>query len=97
MARPEGFEPRTNGFGIHYSRQLQSRLGGIASRFFARKHPGQREQKSASAIALASGLRVVANLCRKLIASGAAGIHFYSLNRVKATLAGGVRAPRLNL
>ena len=33
------------------------------------------------------GADVVADLCRKLIAGGAPGIHFYTLNRAKATLA----------
>ncbi|MGH8122458.1 MAG: methylenetetrahydrofolate reductase [NAD(P)H] [Rudaea sp.] len=33
------------------------------------------------------GADVVAELCRKLIAGGAPGIHFYTLNRAKATLA----------
>jgi len=33
------------------------------------------------------GADVVADLCRKLIAGGAPGIHFYTLNRSKATLA----------
>jgi methylenetetrahydrofolate reductase (NADPH) len=33
------------------------------------------------------GADVVATLCRKLIAGGAPGIHFYTLNRAKATLA----------
>lgn len=32
------------------------------------------------------GADVVADLCRKLIAGGAPGIHFYTLNRAKATL-----------
>ena len=33
------------------------------------------------------GADVVADLCRKLIAGGAPGIHFYTLNRARATLA----------
>ena len=33
------------------------------------------------------GADVVTDLCRKLIAGGAPGIHFYTLNRAKATLA----------
>lgn len=33
------------------------------------------------------GADVVADLCRKLVAGGAPGIHFYTLNRAKATLA----------
>jgi len=33
------------------------------------------------------GADVVADLCRKLIAGGAPGMHFYTLNRAKATLA----------
>jgi methylenetetrahydrofolate reductase (NADPH) len=33
------------------------------------------------------GADVVADLCRKLIAGGAPGLHFYTLNRAKATLA----------
>jgi methylenetetrahydrofolate reductase (NADPH) len=33
------------------------------------------------------GADVVAELCRKLIAGGAPGIHFYTLNRARATLA----------
>jgi methylenetetrahydrofolate reductase (NADPH) len=33
------------------------------------------------------GADVVAELCRKLIAGGAPSIHFYTLNRAKATLA----------
>ena len=33
------------------------------------------------------GADVVADLCRKLIAGGAPSIHFYTLNRAKATLA----------
>jgi methylenetetrahydrofolate reductase (NADPH) len=33
------------------------------------------------------GADVVADLCRKLIAGGAPAIHFYTLNRAKATLA----------
>jgi methylenetetrahydrofolate reductase (NADPH) len=33
------------------------------------------------------GADVVAELCRKLIAGGVPGIHFYTLNRAKATLA----------
>ena len=35
----------------------------------------------------AFGADVVADLCRKLIAGGAPGIHFYTLNRARATLA----------
>ncbi len=34
----------------------------------------------------AYGLEVVVDLCRKLIAGGAPGLHFYTLNRAKATL-----------
>ena len=33
------------------------------------------------------GADVVAELCRKLIEGGAPSIHFYTLNRAKATLA----------
>jgi len=33
------------------------------------------------------GADVVADLCRKLIAGGAPGLHFYTLNRARATLA----------
>ena len=33
------------------------------------------------------GADVVADLCRKLVAGGAPGLHFYTLNRAKATLA----------
>ena len=33
------------------------------------------------------GADVVADLCRKLVAGGAPGIHFYTLNRARATLA----------
>jgi len=33
------------------------------------------------------GADVVADLCRRLIAGGAPGIHFYTLNRARATLA----------
>jgi len=33
------------------------------------------------------GADVVTELCRKLIAGGAPGIHFYTLNRARATLA----------
>jgi methylenetetrahydrofolate reductase (NADPH) len=33
------------------------------------------------------GADVVADLCRRLIAGGAPGLHFYTLNRAKATLA----------
>jgi methylenetetrahydrofolate reductase (NADPH) len=33
------------------------------------------------------GADVVADLCRKLLAGGAPGIHFYTLNRARATLA----------
>ena len=34
----------------------------------------------------AYGQEVVTDLCRKLIAGGAPGLHFYTLNRAKATL-----------
>jgi methylenetetrahydrofolate reductase (NADPH) len=33
------------------------------------------------------GADIVADLCRKLVAGGAPGIHFYTLNRARATLA----------
>jgi methylenetetrahydrofolate reductase (NADPH) len=34
----------------------------------------------------AYGVEVVSDLCRKLIAGGAPGLHFYTLNRAKAVL-----------
>ena len=33
------------------------------------------------------GVEVVASLCRQLLAGGAPGLHFYTLNRAKTTLA----------
>jgi methylenetetrahydrofolate reductase (NADPH) len=33
------------------------------------------------------GAEVVAELCRRLLAGGAPGLHFYTLNRARPTLA----------
>jgi methylenetetrahydrofolate reductase (NADPH) len=45
-----------------------------------------REAREDDQVALQGGVRFAAQQCRALLAKGAPGIHFYTLNRSKATL-----------
>ena len=65
-------------------RRFSEMCGAEIPRWIAKRQEAFRDDADAIR---EFGADVVADLCRKLIAGGAPGIHFYTLNRAKATLA----------
>lgn len=78
-----GIMPITNYSGLaRFSRMCGAEIPlWIAKRIEAWEGDGDRDSLNAF------GEEVVTNLCRRLLDGGAPGIHFYTLNRARATLA----------
>jgi len=64
-----------------------SKMCGAEIPLWVKKRIQAWEQEGDEASLMAFGEEVVTNLCQKLLDGGAPGIHFYTLNRSKPTLA----------